>query len=427
MNKPFISIIVPVYNAEKHLRRCIDSILEQSFRDFEVILVDDGSADGSPSILDEYRDSDERVKVIHKENEGVSKARNTALDIAVGKWIQFADADDWLSNNAMASFVDTADKHDCEMVVADFYRVVNERFSKKGSIKKDGLLSKLEYADEMMDNPADFYYGVLWNKFYRKDIIDEYHLRMNDDVSWCEDFLFNLEYIYHIDSIYILKTPVYYYFKNRDSIVNNLSIGKVINSKINIYNYYQLFLSSVFDKEEYNQMIFRISRFLIDSADDSRVTPLEAKLGEEKISISSEYTEDENLFSDLYLERKYLEHVLKETAVRYDLKEDELMVLYIIDKYDGEITLKEISDISGTSQLIIYGQIQSLLSDEYLSIVSTDVYRILDKGEDVLSLLNDNLKKAEDNLYEGISEEERDIFKKLYKKILRNIIMKTGR
>lgn len=94
MNKPMISVIVPVYNAEKYLQRCVDSILKQSFTDFEVLLIDDGSHDRSGELCDEYGDKDNRVRVFHKENGGVSSARNVGLDNALGDWLAFVDSDD---------------------------------------------------------------------------------------------------------------------------------------------------------------------------------------------------------------------------------------------------------------------------------------------------------------------------------------------
>ena len=111
MENPKISIIVPVYNAERYLHRCIDSILAQTFRDFELLLIDDGSKDNSGYICDEYAEKDERVKVWHKENGGVSSARNVGLDNARGEWVTFADSDDWLESNAFAYYDELTNKH----------------------------------------------------------------------------------------------------------------------------------------------------------------------------------------------------------------------------------------------------------------------------------------------------------------------------
>ena len=204
---PMVSIIVPVYNASKTLRRCVDSVLKQEYTDFELLLVDDGSRDDSGAICDEYAGKDPRVRVIHKANAGVSAARNDALDQARGEYLQFLDSDDWLSPDATRLLVRTAQETQCDLVIADFYRVSGERVSHKGEIDEEGVMSREAFAAYMMENPADYYYGVLWNKLFRRKIVEEYRLRMNEDLRWCEDFLFNLEYILHAETFAALRAP----------------------------------------------------------------------------------------------------------------------------------------------------------------------------------------------------------------------------
>ena len=123
---PKISVIVPVYNVEKYLRRCVDSILSQTFSDFELILVDDGSPDGRPGICDDYKESDDRVRVIHKKNGGVSSARNAGLEEARGEWIAFIDSDDWVCRKYLDILFKACVENNvlfssCEMLVADNY------------------------------------------------------------------------------------------------------------------------------------------------------------------------------------------------------------------------------------------------------------------------------------------------------------------
>ena len=182
--RPMVSIIVPVYNAEQYLRRCVDSILNQEYTDFEVFLVNDGSTDSSGDICEEYGNKDTRVIVIQKENTGVSDSRNLALDRARGKYLQFLDSDDWITPDATRLFVRAAEEYGCDMVISDFYRVVGERLSPKGDIEEEGVLTQEEFAAHMMENPADFYYGVLWNKLYRRDLVEEHSLRTGD---WSSD------------------------------------------------------------------------------------------------------------------------------------------------------------------------------------------------------------------------------------------------
>lgn len=203
--EPTVSIIVPVYNAEGTLTRCIDSILNQEYNDFELLLIDDGSQDSSGAICDSYASADSRVRVVHKVNSGVSDSRNLALDMARGTYLQFLDSDDWITPNATRLLVETAEHYHCDMVISDFYRVVGKRVSHKGNIEEDCVLTREEFAAHMLENPADFYYGVLWNKLFRRSIVESHHLRMDTHISWCEDFMFNLEYIRYADVFFALQ------------------------------------------------------------------------------------------------------------------------------------------------------------------------------------------------------------------------------
>ena len=217
---PMVTIIVPVYNAEKTLRRCIDSVLDQEFSDFELLLVNDGSKDSSGSICREYAQKDSRIRLLDKPNTGVSDSRNQAISLAKGTYLQFLDSDDWITPNATKLFVETAEKYHCDMVISDFYRVSGERVSPKGDIDEDCVLTLEEFASHMIENPADFYYGVLWNKLYRRDIIENHQLRMDTEISWCEDFMFNLEYMRYCNVFFALKVPVYYYVKTKGSLAS---------------------------------------------------------------------------------------------------------------------------------------------------------------------------------------------------------------
>lgn len=244
---PMVSIIVPVYNASKTLRRCVDSVLKQEYADFELFLVDDGSQDDSGTICDEYAGKDPRVRVIHKANAGVSAARNDALDQARGEYLQFLDSDDWLSPDATRLLVRTAQETQCDLVIADFYRVSGERVSHKGEIDEEGVMSRETFAAYMMENPADYYYGVLWNKLFCRKIVEEYRLRMNEDLRWCEDFLFNLEYILHAETFAALRAPIYYYVKTKGSLVSqSMNLPNVIRMKLRVFEYYNDFYNANF-------------------------------------------------------------------------------------------------------------------------------------------------------------------------------------
>lgn len=131
---PEVSIIVPVHNVRATLPRCINSIIHQEYTDFELLLIDDGSTDDSGAVCDAFAAQDERIIVIHKENSGVSDTRNLAISKARGTYLQFVDSDDWITPDATKRFVKTAEENHCDLVIADFYRVIGERLSPKGNI-----------------------------------------------------------------------------------------------------------------------------------------------------------------------------------------------------------------------------------------------------------------------------------------------------
>ena len=195
MEQPLISIIVPVYNAEPYLDNCLDSIAAQTWENLEVWLVDDGSTDASPALCDARAAADSRFHVLHQANAGVSAARNAALERATGQYLQFVDGDDRLLSNATEVLVHAALSTGTDLVIARFYRVSGQRQALQGHIRGRRVLTRTEFAEEMVKAPANFYYGVLWNKLYRRSIVEAHQLRCPEELSWCEDFLFNLEYI----------------------------------------------------------------------------------------------------------------------------------------------------------------------------------------------------------------------------------------
>lgn len=219
---PKISVIVPVYNVEKYLNRCVDSILNQTFEDFELILVNDGSPDNCGNICDEYAQKDNRVKVIHKKNGGVSSARNVGIDIAQGEYIMFVDSDDWINEN----------------MLNDMYNMPDSDM-KVSSIRMIGKDNSTEYIiDTKMYTQEDLLIGFFseafpiicfcgpWCKLYKKDIIFNNAVRFNEDMSLGEDTYFNLNYIKHCKSIYTSEQIYYYYMReNSESLFTKFRLN----------------------------------------------------------------------------------------------------------------------------------------------------------------------------------------------------------
>ena len=210
-----ISIIVPIYNAEQYLHRCIDSILVQSHADFELLLVDDGSPDNCGAICDEYAARDSRVCVFHKQNGGVSSARNFGIEKSRGEWITFIDADDYVHPDFLSSLYA---QHDADLIIGSFQLVGSDE-SWNGILPnekygRDVLRLKLEKSEFVPNHRAP------WAKLYRRDIIIDNHLLYDTHVSLSEDWLFTLHYFQYVQSIRTIDAPYYYYERGN---VNGLS------------------------------------------------------------------------------------------------------------------------------------------------------------------------------------------------------------
>ena len=286
---PFVSLIIPIYNAEKYLRRCLDSAMQQTFQDMEIIVVNDGSEDGSLDICREYEKMDSRFHIIDKENTGVSDSRNRAIDVAQGEYLQFLDSDDWITPDATESLVYAARKYDCDLVIADFYRVDGAVFTEKQHIRERGLLTREQYAEYMMQDPADFYYGVLWNKLYRRSIIDEQQIRMNLELRWCEDFLFNLRFIRYARRFTAIQTPIYYYMKRKGSLVStDWKKANAVLLKFQLLKEYKELYQSM---NLYEENKLRINAYVLAIAKDGGVA---APMSRKRKKLDEEdYIEDE--------------------------------------------------------------------------------------------------------------------------------------
>lgn len=429
---PLVSIIVPVYNAEKTIGRCIDSILNQTYKEFELLLLDDGSTDTSGEICDSYARKDERIRVIHKENSGVSDTRNQGIAMAKGEYLQFLDSDDWITPDATNLFVRTATENQCDMVIARFYRVIGEHVSQKGAIDEDGLMDRITFANKMMQKPADFYYGVLWNKFYRRSIIEEHQMRMDSSISWCEDFMFNLEYIRYAGTIYAMKVPVYYYVKTKGSLVSQgMSMKKTIQMKRTVFACYNDFYKNIFPEEDYEKRRLQIYRFLIDAAGDGDVSlsilPGNFKLGEERTSVSEGVQDGEGFFFDVYRERKLQEKLFDVVALKYELSIADVKLLFYLSQPHKNCTLKEMTSILNIKRRELSSAIQRLLAKDMIEdqgekkktspreyVVTPEADAIL---SEVLSVLND----FEQIQYEGFSQEEIQLYEELNERRNQNI------
>lgn len=222
---PMISIIVPVYNAAPFLKRCISSILVQSYEAWELILVDDGSTDESGRICDDFASEDSRIKVIHQSNGGVSVARNRGLDCASGEWITFSDADDWLEGDALENYIKYSS--DCDIVRAGYKRV-----SVDGAIEDvhcEGIYVASDKYDMYQKMELFHYFGFLWNSFFRKTIIGP--LRFPEGINWCEDHIFSLACCSKASAVKFIPDTTYnYYLQPSSSLSYPKDLEQVITA-----------------------------------------------------------------------------------------------------------------------------------------------------------------------------------------------------
>lgn len=211
-----ISIIMPVYNKYNYLMKSINSIINQTYKDFELIIVDDGSSDGSEKLCDEFAQKDQRIKVIHLKNAGVSNARNVGLDNAKGKYLQFIDSDDYVDEDMLEKLYDKATQYDVDIVISGItkvnhdYEVLNETLPQLTGVKsKNEMLEN--FASEQRSTGI---YGCVSNKFIKRDIVEKFKLRFDTKIKLAEDLDFYLKLYEHISSIYFYDTSFYYYIQN---------------------------------------------------------------------------------------------------------------------------------------------------------------------------------------------------------------------
>lgn len=207
IHAPLVSIIVPVYNAEKYLNRCVDSILSQTMTDFELLLIDDGSKDESGRICDEYAEKDARVRVFHKPNGGVSSARNLGLDNVTGNWITYVDADDRCSCKYLEHLLAKTDEG-TDLILS--YAVVCDSLGENAEVYPEYRVDASNFERLFVDSDMHWHTSP-WAKLYRASIIYENNLRFNEMMHIGEDADFLFSFMLITDKIYVSSDTDYYY------------------------------------------------------------------------------------------------------------------------------------------------------------------------------------------------------------------------
>lgn len=219
MNKKF-SIIVPVYNVEKYLRKCIDSILNQTYKNFELIIVDDGSTDCSGNICDEYKLKNENIIVIHKKNGGLSSARDTGISKVTGEYIIFVDSDDWIEPNTLEVLNNIVSKREYDMII---YGIFMDYYAKEVKTEEISLPTKSynsvqRYLDEFEKYRISGLFGYVCNKLYRSEVIKLNKIEFGEYV-YPEDVYFNFKVLPKCNNILVIENIFYHYIhRSRETL-----------------------------------------------------------------------------------------------------------------------------------------------------------------------------------------------------------------
>ena len=272
MSQPKVSIIVPVYNAEKYLERCINSLISQTLEDIEIILVDDSSNDSSLEICRKYETEDSRIKVIHKENEGAGKARNAALKVATGKYIGFADSDDYVACDMFKTLYEKAEKYNSDLIMSGVLFVDGNMFSKDGLcicktyFDKDTHFENSEELTKLKmgivgsepDDTDDSKYGMsIWKNLYRHEIIKKNNIVFESEREMLsEDALFMIDYISCIKKATGIKDAFYNYCRNEDSISKSYKKDRFEKSLVFVNEVEKRFKKDI-QPEKYQVYIYR--------------------------------------------------------------------------------------------------------------------------------------------------------------------------
>ena len=251
------SVIVPVYQAEKYLNKCVDSILGQTFTDFELILVDDGSTDSSPQICDSYRQADPRVRVIHKKNEKLVRARNTGIRAARGRYICYVDADDYVTDNWLSVIAEQIRRAPCEPDLVAFgsardfgdHTVRIEKTVPDGFYDKKRMESEVYpilLSDRRYHLGKECIYISAWNKAYKRDLLAAHYCR-DEKITRCEDAAFVFECFLYADSLAVCDDLLYYYNKtNEASELARYDAGRADAYK-RVINYLNAHIRGIYD------------------------------------------------------------------------------------------------------------------------------------------------------------------------------------
>ena len=226
---PKVSIIVPIFNTEKYLKRCLDCLINQTLRDIEIICIDDGSTDNSASILDEYAQKDTRIKLLKQKNLRQGAARNNGVNIATGDYIGYVDSDDWVDLDFYEKLYNTANEYDADIALATNIRIHPKCSKKRLNIRKTAEYTTLQ---EKFDICKQWKNECPTNKIYRKKMLTKNQIIWPEGI-YCEDKIYTAKAVFYSNKIVTVPNTHYYYFDNPTSTVNTKHRGTDKNARHN--------------------------------------------------------------------------------------------------------------------------------------------------------------------------------------------------
>lgn len=209
--RPLVSVVIPAWNAEKTLERMLDAVTGQTWKDLEVVVVDDGSMDGTAAAAERAAGKDGRIRVIRQDCLGVSAARNAGLAVCTGKYIRFADADDTMPPDSIERTVLRAEKDGSELAIGGYDQYILEKRSVHNLANRDDTVPCDEIMNHLCSHANSYFYGVLWNKLFLRETVEQGNVRFTEGFTWGEDFAFVMDYLRHVRKVSFLKESLYDY------------------------------------------------------------------------------------------------------------------------------------------------------------------------------------------------------------------------
>lgn len=252
-----ISVIIPIYNVEKYLKKCLDSIINQTYRNLEIILVDDGSPDNCGKICDIYAERDKRIKVIHKQNAGVAAARNSGIDIATGKWVAFIDSDDWLDENMFQIAYKEAELYKADIVFFDGIQEFSDKIKHWNHFEEDFFsedinvirhLSKAMLYFPMSPYNTKVPLAAPWDKLYNLEFLRKNSIRYTENLKTLDDMVFNMQAFFYARRVRYIRKALYHYRIISTSITNSYKPNRVELDKITFKRIEEIIKQTGFDE-----------------------------------------------------------------------------------------------------------------------------------------------------------------------------------